>query len=457
MSNLSDPTIYFESLELKNIKCFKGKQLFKLTNDHDNLPAQWTLILGNNGVGKTTLLQCLAWMSPVPALHTNQKEIIGIIPAINDAENSEIERLLRVSRILKKATLQDTSLKTIFTLNQSFNNSRQNASMYTEINLSGDVRGKLKSSKPSGSLGDYHAPLLITYSANRKQKRGHLGLNFMTLDYSNVFDETTELIDVEAVLTQMDYASKKGNASEKKKSKNLLDTIRKVLAEILPDLKNNPIRIYGPKLPGDTGVSGVRFRTPYGEVPLSELSLGYRTTMGWIVDLAWCLIAKYPDSTTPLSEAAIVLIDEIDLHLHPEWQRNLIKKLSDHFPNVQFIATAHSPLMVQSAKNANLAVLVKEGDHIRIENSPEFLKGWRIDQILTSDLFGIPSARSEEVEKKIIERNRLLKKVDRTLKEQEKLAELDELILDLPTLEAAKDREILDFIKQAAEAIKTVR
>src|SRR5262245_37275507 len=113
-----------------------------------------------------------------------------------------------------------------------------------------------------------------------------------------------------------------------------------------------------PKLPGKPeDPSGVRFETPYGIVPLNGLSLGYQTTLAWITDLAIRLYDRYPDSPNPLAEPAIVLIDEIDLHLHPHWQRRLIADLTPHFPKVQFIATAHSPLMVQATIDANLAVL----------------------------------------------------------------------------------------------------
>ena len=61
---------------------------------------------------------------------------------------------------------------------------------------------------------------------------------------------------------------------------------------------------------------------------MSALSLGYRTTAGWVVDLAWRFINRYPESPNPLAEPAVVLIDEIDLHLHPRWQLRIMKDLS---------------------------------------------------------------------------------------------------------------------------------
>ena len=63
--------------------------------------------------------------------------------------------------------------------------------------------------------------------------------------------------------------------------------------------------------------------TPYGMVTLDALRLGYQTMTAWTVDLAWRLYLRYPEADEPMQEPAIVLIDELDLHLHPRWQRQL--------------------------------------------------------------------------------------------------------------------------------------
>ena len=140
----------------------------------------------------------------------------------------------------------------------------------------------------------------------------------------------------------------------------------------------------------------VEFLTPYGWVPLRSLGHGYRTLIAWMVDFAGRMMERYPESPNPLGEPAVVLVDEIDLHLHPSWQRKLIHHLNDLFSNTQFIATAHSPLIVLGAGDANIAVLRREGDHVVIDNDFEAIRGWRVDQILTSDLFDLPTARPPE-------------------------------------------------------------
>jgi predicted ATP-binding protein involved in virulence len=86
-----------------------------------------------------------------------------------------------------------------------------------------------------------------------------------------------------------------------------------------------------------------------------------------------------------------VLVDEIDLHLHPEWQRKIIAHLTKYFPNTQFIVTAHSPLVVQSAEKINLVLLKHEkgSDHVNIVQPkiPSY-QGWSLEEILT-ELMGL--------------------------------------------------------------------
>src|SRR5258708_13262756 len=108
----------------------------------------------------------------------------------------------------------------------------------------------------------------------------------------------------------------------------------------------------------------------------------------WMVDLAARMFESYPDSNNPVAEPAIVLVDEIDLHLHPKWQRKIFEYLSDKFPQTQFIVTAHSPLVVQSAPiDANIVLLRKEGGHVVIDNEKTSVQNCRLPQILTTHLF----------------------------------------------------------------------
>jgi predicted ATP-binding protein involved in virulence len=150
------------------------------------------------------------------------------------------------------------------------------------------------------------------------------------------------------------------------------------------------------------------------------------------------------------------LIDEIDLHLHPKWQRELIDYLTNLFPNTQFIVTTHSPLIVQAAaaRDANIVVCRREGDHVVIDQSVEAVKNWRTDQILTSDLFDLPIDRPKEIEPFLEERQKILSKAKLTKKDEKRLEELEEKIGSVPpVMKNPKYDEAMDIIMRAAEKL----
>ena len=259
--------------------------------------------------------------------------------------------------------------------------------------------------------------------------------------------DSTELIDAAGVLSRLEYSTLKGNIE----SDARLDGIKRALTEILPFIDSpSDIEILDP----EDRRGSLLFQTPNGIVPLDGLSLGHRTVVAWIVDLAWRLVRRYPESAKPLDEPAVVLIDEIDLHVHPRWQRTIMKQFSDHFTNVQFVATTHSPLMITSMRDVNVAVLRQSepGDHVVIENDPEVVDGWRFDQILVS-LFGLETARSLRIEDLMKEREELLEKRPVTPQDEARLQKIADELSSLPTAERPEDLEAMRIIRQAAANI----
>ena len=129
----------------------------------------------------------------------------------------------------------------------------------------------------------------------------------------------------------MDYAASK---TKQEKFRHRLEQVKKLLMEILPDVSDTCFT--QPKDGNPT--TTVEFQTPYGWVPLRRISYGYQTLITWMVDFASRMVKHYADSADPLAEPAVVVVDEIDLHLHPSWQRKVMGYLSERFPNTQFIA-----------------------------------------------------------------------------------------------------------------------
>lgn len=123
--------------------------------------------------------------------------------------------------------------------------------------------------------------------------------------------------------------------------------------------------------------------------PLEWLSEGYKAVFVMIVDIVRELLPKYPI----LEEAeAIVLIDEIETHLHPRWKMRVVSALRRALPNVQFIVTTHDPLCLLGMDDGEVVVLQRtKNDSIEQLKDLPSIKGMRADQLLTSDFFGLSS------------------------------------------------------------------
>jgi predicted ATP-binding protein involved in virulence len=268
-----------------------------------------------------------------------------------------------------------------------------------------------------------------------------------------LFDDGIELINAEEWLQRLDYSRLKKSAISDELAKQF-DLVRATLLDILPDVDDIQISPPSKEHPNPR----VLFTTPYGDVQLRQLGFGYQSLISWVVDFAARMFDAYPDSPNPLTEPAVCLVDEIDLHLHPSWQRKVMRYLSDRFPKTQFIATAHSPLIVQAAPEigANVVVLRRVGDHVVISNNPIDVHGWRADQILSSELFENQPLRSPDIQAAMDERTSLLSKQKLTAKDQRRIAELDVIVDSLPIGSTSEERTVANQLKAAAAMLDRV-
>ncbi|WP_234918195.1 AAA family ATPase, partial [Vibrio anguillarum] len=98
---------------------------------------------------------------------------------------------------------------------------------------------------------------------------------------------------------------------------------------------------------------------------VAQLSQGEKSLMALIGDIARRLSVMNPELKNPLEGDGIVVIDEVDMHLHPKWQRSLIKQLTTTFPKCQFVLSTHSPLVISDCKNV-LAYLIGDEELIQL-------------------------------------------------------------------------------------------
>jgi energy-coupling factor transporter ATP-binding protein EcfA2 len=434
----SPPPAYFLSLSLENVRSFGAKQTISFARE-DGRPAQWTIILGDNGVGKTTVLKSLA-ASMNKVTVTDEHEAYGSYFdfdwgnrwwPVRDYDKGVTQIMTQVQGGVNLWDLHgDTFL--------------------------GDSRIYLtrrNSSIASISI-DFEGFRCYGYGAGRTTGNSTLSETPETIDTcASLFNDRADLLNPEEWFLFADYRMAKDKDPLTTQNYHL---IKAALLKIMEEGEVTDLEV-APVQSGGSPRQGVRFKTPYGWVRLRDMSLGYQTLVVWLTDFADKLFVRYPTSKNPLEEPAIVLIDEIDLHLHPSWQRKLIKSLSEIFINTQFIATAHSPLVVQAASdaNANVVLLKREGDQTIVYQNPEDVRGWRVDQILTSSFFNLETARSLQTEDKLARQAKLLNKKKLTAKERQ---ELESLTLELEgqpmgSTRPSAEQEEAELLRQITERL----
>lgn len=427
---------YFLSLTVENVRCFGPAQTLDLSDGHGN-HAPWTVILGENGLGKTTLLTCLAYCASirhiVRSLHpaADREEGGAFAPHFSEwleGHGGLVRGKNGIDGRISTVAIFDGAAGKIGKIHMDINRLTGNTS------IPYDVLDRL---------------CIFQYGTSRRMPTATAHSN--DDGRINIFlDDDVALRDPESWLLRADYNARLRGADATRFAA-FAKRVREALINILPEVAE--IRIQAADEPG--GSPRVEARTPDGWVPLRRLGFGYQSQIAWMVDFASRMFERYPDSPDPLAEPAVVLVDEIDLHMHPRWQRQIIGYLTERCPNTQFIVTAHSPLVVQAAADANIVLLRREGDHVVIDNDPEVLSNWRVDQILTSELFGLESARPPQIEPQLKERRALLAKPRLSTQDQQRLAELETQIGELPAGENAEDRRAMELIRRAAEKLQS--
>jgi predicted ATP-binding protein involved in virulence len=165
-----------------------------------------------------------------------------------------------------------------------------------------------------------------------------------------------------------------------------LEIVRNALQKFLPEFTNFSIRR-----------SPLRMEVKKGgkTLTVNQLSDGEKCLIALVGDLARRMAVANTMRQDPLEGDGIVLIDEVDLHLHPRWQRTVISKLTEVFPNCQFIISTHSPHVINHVHPENLFLLDRTADGI-IATHPLKSYGNNVDRIL-EDLMGLQTTRTDDV------------------------------------------------------------
>ncbi|WP_248743257.1 MULTISPECIES: AAA family ATPase [unclassified Pseudomonas] len=344
-------------------------------------PSNVTVFVGINGAGKTTLLKalttCLSWL--IARIRTRKGN--GSHIAEEDIRNETPAAIVSIAvaepahpRVSPESDPDEED--DVFVWGMSHSKQEGKTALHSsleDVNLLADHYRALLTADDSASL-----PLIAYYPVERSvleiplkiksgqtfdQLAGYDDSLKHSTDFRRFFEWFREREDSEnesgisdSALNEI--AQKLGAESEAWKTlSNLkassrdsqLTAVRSTIAAFMPGFTNLRIQRQ-PRLHMAIDKDGVTFN-------VAKLSQGEKSMLALVGDIARRLAMMNPSLDNPLHGEGIVLIDEVDLHLHPEWQLNLIQRLSKTFPNCQFVLTTQSPLVIADAKEALVYVL----------------------------------------------------------------------------------------------------
>jgi predicted ATP-binding protein involved in virulence len=447
--------VKLSKLTITETTCFKKVSL-DLTRD--GKPAEWIIILGENGTGKSTLLKMLALNLMGSRMPLDVVDRFRLAKFAANGSKSVPHCYTEIA-----ASWHDTN-KERGIINYTSENSVPIQRLRGEIFVGsvrhgGDTSDRLYKSLFSEEVqGGWfcagYGPWRRASFSGRSLRQENVSALGSTKSgrFASLFNEDYSLSAFTEWIIDLEYQVLKN--PQDYYTNRVFTLATSIFANSLPGFKFHSINSNKEIILTDGKM----------EITVDQLSDGYKSVASWTGDLVKLLIEAFPNSEDPTKEEGVVIIDEIDIHLHPKWQRDIVNQTRRVFPNIQFIVTTHSPFVAQDlTENDKLFVTRQNGDDVQIYEWTQQLIGWRVDQILTSELFGLKTTRGEEIEDLETERNRLTEKSfyqEFSIRDAERLNSLDNKILKMKSNPAEEsDRDLvydaaslfLDLIKQEQE------
>jgi ABC-type cobalamin/Fe3+-siderophores transport system ATPase subunit len=381
--------MYLDSIHLTNFRTFVDEEVdlvhpekdFK-QKDKNGVPIlprpklpNVNLLLGDNGSGKTALLKAIS--------------LAGFGPAVSDVkiQSNYLVRNPPNATARTEGQLREALVSAQFLLHEQDGDSGQ---VNSEVKIS--RRGELEGFTYTGqSLSSWNrvyestndAFFMVGYGATRRVERSS-GPNGQTPKSSflraqrvqGLFEDSFALIPL-------------GNWLPRLKTEN-----RGRYTQVVHLIE----RLLGRKhyrFTGETKAEEYLFEQGGIRVPFQAMSDGYRAFLGWVGDLLYHVCYGCPPGKKLVDNTGIVMVDEIDLHLHPKWQMEVIRIIAKALPRMQFIFTSHSPLVAGSLEWMNIIFLKSNSKLVtKAQRRRESIHGLDADQVLLTGYFEMNSTRA---------------------------------------------------------------
>lgn len=392
--------MYIDYIEIQNFRTFRKTQIQFSHADQDfkklgiprpRLP-NLNLLLADNGYGKTSLLKAIALAALGPAVTQ-----AGIFPyrlvrreaGLNELKKAVLKAGFTTHEQDHWSVNPNESDKADISIHKQDRSSVKHIESIVEIIPKGDLElleCKILDLAPWEPIFDMKidAFFMVGYGATRRvakstriEQSGKYSLRAARI--MGLFEEDYSLRPLNAWLPK--YKDNNQLRGRYVQVEHLLDRlVFKGGWKFTGKQDNDDEYMYGNK--------GVL-------VPFPALSDGYRAFLGWLGDLIYHVCETCPSGKKLAENKGIVMVDEIDLHLHPKWQMIVLQSLAKALPNLQFIVTSHSPLIVGSLEWMNI-IAMSPGPKLSSQASriqwP--VHGLDADQVLLTDFFGLKSTRA---------------------------------------------------------------
>ncbi|WP_432968573.1 AAA family ATPase [Dactylosporangium sp. CA-233914] len=435
---MEDLSVYLHRLRIRGVRGFHGSRAVDLrfernTDDEhsSNRYRGFCVIAGRNGSGKTTLLRAAATVLAGPV----------VANILTDGDRDWVSHGQSVATVSTDIIKGEESFSAALRWEQTKGaRARPQADTHREARDQKAERS-LWSPEPTGWFAAGYGPFRRMTRTSGEAARLMAG-DWTTARFATLFREDATLAETVQWLQQANYRARSGRASYAELEHRVIGLLNDGL---FPD--GYTVDRVDPDGLWITRESGSAIR-------IDEMSDGYRTITALVTDIVRQInecfdgsIEWVDDGRPILATPGIVLIDEIDVHLHVSWQKRIGPWLLAHFPNIQFIVTSHSPYICQSASPGGLIQLPGPGDDFppRVADEALFrrvVNGSGDDAVLT-ELFGLDSPYSERVDELRSALTRLERLAIRGQARPEDLAELARLSEALSPSPGSRVRDAL--------------